>query len=219
MKIRTVEELQELIDEDWAWRLKELNFLKKNIKKNIKHPEIKTHLRSCIVLLYAHWEGFIKNAAENYLTYVALKGFKYNELIHCFIALGLKSKLLQCETTNSSSIHTQVVEFLLEKLSQRAEIPYQNIIKTESNLNSKRLKDILITIGLDYTPYETNSNFIDSILLHNRNTIAHGQKIRIEEKEFKILFQKIIDMLRGIKNEIINAAFCESYKTKKAVNL
>ncbi len=93
MKIRTVEELQERIDEDFAWRRKELTYLENNIKSSKPH-NIKTDLRAGIVLLYAHWEGFIKSAAENYLTFVASKKLNYDELSHCFVALALlKEKL------------------------------------------------------------------------------------------------------------------------------
>ena len=92
-KIRNADHLYDKLDQDFAWRRKELTFLNKNIK-NAKAHNLQTNLRCGVVLLYAHWEGFIKNAAENYLkfvaTTVAAKGITYNELDNCFIALAFK---------------------------------------------------------------------------------------------------------------------------------
>ena len=79
-----------------------------------------TALRAGIALLYAHWEGFIKNAAEHYLQYVALKKLTYQELNCGFVALAMKQRLDECVVTNKSTVYTEVVKFFLEGLSERA---------------------------------------------------------------------------------------------------
>ncbi len=213
-KIRNPDHLYDKLDQDFAWRRKELTFLNKNIK-NTKEHDRQTHLRSGIVLLYAHWEGFIKNAAENYLKFVATKGLKYNELNNCFIALAFKKKLDQFEATNNASIHTQIIDFIFGELSQRAIIPFENIIKTQSKLNSERLKEILITIGIDYSPYELKNKFIDVKLLKIRNAVAHGERISIDEKDFADLYKEITEIIENIKTDILNAAVLESYKKQR----
>ncbi|MBK7343669.1 MAG: hypothetical protein IPJ06_11630 [Saprospiraceae bacterium] len=53
MRLRTKEDFVDLIDSEIVWRKKELSYLKGNIKTN--SPYFKTHLRSGVVLLYAHW--------------------------------------------------------------------------------------------------------------------------------------------------------------------
>ena len=66
MKLRTVENLIDFLNEDIAWRKKELSSLKNNIlQANVKLRL--TAIRAGVVLLYAHWEGFIKRSAEAYL--------------------------------------------------------------------------------------------------------------------------------------------------------
>jgi hypothetical protein len=212
MKVRNREQLVDLLDSELSWRKKELTFIKSNIGSN--SANYKTFLRSGILLLYAHWEGFVKNSCEFYLSYVKYQKLKYIELKENFIALGLKNNLSEFEQTNKSTIHCQLVEFLLNKLNQRANIPNENIIKTGSNLNSSILKEILASIGVDYSDYELKSNLIDLILLKNRNSIAHGQFIELDDIEFSNLHAEIIWIMDDIKTKLINAAVLEEFKTK-----
>jgi len=212
MKIRTKEHFIDLIDNEIAWRKKELSYLKGNVKEN--SPYFKTHLRSAIVMLYAHWEGFIKNSCELYLTYIKSQKLKYIELSENIIALSLKLNLREFEQTNKSTIHCQMVDFILNKLDQRATIPENDIIKTGSNLNSNILREILTTVGLDYREYELKNNLLDSVLLRNRNSIAHGEYIELNEVNFNELYSGILEIMDDIKNKLSNSVVLESYIKK-----
>lgn len=217
MRLRTKEDFVDLIDREIVWRKKELSYLKGNIKTN--SPYFKTHLRSGVVLLYAHWEGFVKNACELYLTYIKFQRLTYKELSENLIALSLKQNLSAFEQTNKSTIHCQIVDFLLNKLDERAAIPNNNVIKTGSNLNSNILQEILTTVGIDYTDYELKNNLLDSILLKNRNSIAHGEYVELNELNFNDLFDEIIWMMDDIKTKLTNSIVLESYKRKTVPNM
>jgi hypothetical protein len=210
MKIRSVEELEQFLDDDFAWRRKELTSVFTNVQSS-KYLQIKTSLRIGIVMLYAHWEGFIKNAAEYYLIYVATKRLNYSELSNNFIALSLKIKLTEFNQTNKNTIHTQMVSFLLGDLNKRAQIPTENIIKTQSNLNSDILREILSVIGVDYQHYELKEKLIDSQLLKIRNTVAHGQDFEINISEFTILYNEITGLMAKFKNDLSNSATLRTY--------
>lgn len=212
MKIRSKEEFIDLLDKELSWRKKELTFLKGKIIAN--SPNYKTYLRSGILLLYAHWEGYIKISCEFYLSFVKYQRLHYSELRENFIALCLKNKLTEFEQTNKATIHNQMIDFVLNRLAQRATIPNENIIKTGSNLNSSILREILSTIGLDYSAYELKNNLIDVILLKNRNSIAHGQFIELDDVEFNELHKEIIWMMDDIKTKLSNAAVLEEFKAK-----
>lgn len=210
MKIRTKEDFQDLLDKDMGWRKKELYFIKSNIKNGT--PHFKTHLRSGIVLLYAHWEGFIKRSCELYISYIRGKGLKFEELKENFIALALKNNLNNFEETNKSTIHCQIVDLLLNKLNQKANIPNTEVIQTGSNLNSTVLKEILTTVGLDFDEYMLKSNLLDSQLLKNRNSIAHGEYIVLDELDFNHLFEEVVSLMDDVKTKLINAVVLEEYK-------
>lgn len=217
MKIRTKENFIDLIDKEIAWRKKELSFLKGNVKEN--SPNYKTHLRSAIVLLYAHWEGFVKNSCELYLSYIKAQKLNYNELSENIIALSLKYNLKDFEQSNKSTIHCQIVDFLLNNLNQRATIPDNDIIKTGSNLNSTILKEILTTVGLDYKEYELKNNLLDSVLLKNRNSIAHGEYIELNELNYNELYSDILAIMDDIKNRLSNSIVLEEFKSKTVPNM
>jgi hypothetical protein len=213
MKIRTAEELQTRLDEDFAWRRKELTVIYTNVQSS-KPLQLNTNIRIGVVMLYAHWEGFIKNAAELYLIFVACKKLTLKQLANNIIAVSLKSKLTEFEETNKNTLHTQLIDFLLGDLNIRAHIPTENIIKTQSNLNSNILKEILSIIGVDYSQYELKEKFIDSQLLNIRNSIAHGQDPEISEDEFYELYTEITNLMASIKNEIGNNAILSNYVRK-----
>jgi hypothetical protein len=55
-KIRTIEQLQELLDDELAWRKKELAVIKSLVTARSSSEEIvNCHIRSGIALAYAHW--------------------------------------------------------------------------------------------------------------------------------------------------------------------
>ena len=91
MAIRNKEQLGDALDADIAWRRIELRTLSNNVKA-AKDEKLKTALRVGIVLLYAHWEGFIKTSAENYLIFVSDQAkqhrLKYKNVQNCFVALS-----------------------------------------------------------------------------------------------------------------------------------
>lgn len=211
MKIRTTEHLQTLLDDDFVWRRKELSLILTTVKSS-KTKTLNTNIRIGVVILYAHWEGFIKNSAEYYLIFVASKKLAYNQLENNFIALSLKTKLKYFEHTNKNTVHTQLIDFLLGNLNIKASLPTENIIKTQSNLNSNILKEILSILGIDYSQFELKEKFIDSQLLKIRNSVAHGQDPDITEFDFYELYNEITNMMNSIKNEISNNASLAKYK-------
>ena len=84
MKIRTIDELQDYIDREMSWRRKELSAIKSNIFVARKFAK-NTALRSGIAILYAHWEGMVKNIAMGYLSYVSNQRLKYREEIKTYV--------------------------------------------------------------------------------------------------------------------------------------
>lgn len=204
MKIRTQENLTDFLNDEIAWRKKELSTIKTNVLKSNQKLEA-TAIRSGIVLLYAHWEGFIKCASEAYLEYVISRRLNYGDLTNNFIAISAKQKIKEFEDSNKATIHTQFIEFILNNHDERVQINKDNVIKTKSNLNSIILKEIISSIGLDFSPYETKSKMIDEQLLNYRNNVAHGQILQVDAKEYIFLHDEIRKMIDAYKTDIENA--------------
>lgn len=69
------------------------------------------------------------------------------------------------------------------------------IIKTGGNPSSQVFKEIVDSIGLDFSIYETKQKYIDTDLLSNRHGIVHGEKIFITETEFDETLKNILEIM------------------------
>lgn len=216
MKIRTEEEFQDEVDKETSWRKKELFAIKSNIE-TAKNSARETALRAGIALLYAHWEGLIKNIATYYLCYVSFQKHTYAELKPNFLALSIKEKLRGFEESNRSTRHNQIIRDVRELENQKSKIPYENIIKTNSNLKSDIFIEIMETIGLDYSSYCTDFVLLDETLLKMRNEIAHGEytaQISLDKDRFNEIYQVITKMMNMFVNQVCNAVVQKEYLKK-----
>ncbi len=208
---QTVSILQQNLDDDFSWRIKELSLLKNKIPIQ-KGTEQTVLIKAGITLLYAHWEGFIKYSAECYLQFVSLQKLTYNELNYCFVVLCSRKSINELLKTKKFELQSKMVKNLLDNVQKRANIPYEGIINTKSNLNFEVFHDICMIIGIDDKQYETKKNAIDEELLTTRNKIAHGKDLRKDYEDFLNIYEIIITLMRNIKDDILNAAITEKYK-------
>lgn len=210
MKIRTDEELFELLDADIAWRRKELSFIVSSLYLAPSN-NIETHLRVGVTMLYAHWQGYISNSGNWYINYLKQKKLNYEDVTDNFITLALKQRLKSCGNTSKTIIHYEVVNILRNELSNVVDLPHKNGIETTSNLNYDILEDVLFTLGLSHSRYEIKKNMINITLLESRNKIAHGERYSIGKDEFFILHQEVLEMLEYFRDQIIDAVRNKSY--------
>lgn len=215
MSIRTLENLSDKLAQDLAWRKRELAEIKSLVeaKKDVSDQRHKVLVRSAVCILYSHWEGFVKLAANAYVEYVRLKKLTYQDISTNFLALAMKEKLKEAKETNKASLYIPVCDFFISELNQRCILP-KDPISTASNLNSEILKEIADILGIDFSPYLTKSKLIDEKLLKTRNEIAHGEYSGVDRNEYIELHQEIINLLDLFKNQIENAAISERFKRK-----
>jgi hypothetical protein len=210
VKIKTKEDLCDSLNNDLGWRKQELSSLLFEVRSS--RSNLPVALRSASLLLYAHWEGFIKNAATNYLIYVKSQKLNIEELSDSFAAVCLKQKIFEFEDTLKASVYTQFVSFIREGMNKRASISAENVIKTQSNLSSTVLKEILVAIGLDFTKFELKANLIDLQLLYYRNNIAHGQDLIMDRPSYLNLHIEVMSMINEINNDIQNAVVTNAFR-------
>jgi hypothetical protein len=214
MNIRTEEQLSNRLATDLAWRKKELSAMKSLIEaKNVSDQRHKVLVRSGVCILYSHWEGFVKLAANSYLEYVISKKLTYQELSSNFLALAMKEKLKEAKETHKPSLYIPVCEFFISELNQRSILPKpKDVISTASNLSSEILKEITYILGIDFSIYSTKSVLIDTKLLKTRNEIAHGEDSVFDRAEYLEVHREIIGMLDIFRNQIENAASQKKFR-------
>lgn len=217
MSVRNTEQLSDKLSNELAWRKKELSEVKSLVEvRNVSPQRHGALIRSGVVILYAHWEGFIKSASNYYLEFVAMQRLRYDQLSSNFIALAMKAKLKEAKDTNKASLYIPVCDFFLLNLDQKCSLPYKDVISTGSNLSSEILKEITHIIGIEFSPYSTKSMLIDAKLLAARNNIAHGNYWLIDREEYLELHTEVIGMLNLFRNQIENAAINKNFMRKSS---
>lgn len=213
-KLRTANDLQDFLDTEYGWRIKEIAALKAAVRTAGLMPE-RTLMRAGLALLYAHWEGFVKNSLTAYLNFINCQGLRYEDLLSCFVVFGLKKHINEVSESKTSKISIAAVAFLREQLGQRAQMKIDSAINTESNLSSKVFQNIMISVGFDPESFETRFNLIDESLLRRRNSIAHGDYLDVAKTDWGALADEVIAMLRQVKTHIENAVALEAFKKRK----
>ncbi len=211
MKLRSLSELEQAVDRETAWRKRELTTILFEARE-ARSSKAPTTLRAGVALLYAHWEGWIKNIATFYIEYVAQQRLTYDELSTPLFAVALKRKMTELGEATTVGPHIDFAVFLRSELSSAARLSAQGAVITEANLSSSLLRDIVRRLGLDYRPYELQANLIDQRLLYRRNNIAHGEYLAVDIAEFELLHSEITDLLGRFANEALNHAATCSYR-------
>lgn len=195
-----IDQFEDYITEDLAWRKHEISQLFMILNESEAKDVV---MRSIILLLYAHWEGFIKKSSKCYLKYVSESKTKIKDLTVNFKAITLKSYAMNCINSEAHTL-SQEIAFMqkqnkMEEKRFMVQIDLDNelekeIINTKDNLNSKVLKNICDIIGIKYnSAIQTRSHYIDSQLLNKRNAIGHGNREkRDDEEEFS--FEKLVEL-------------------------
>lgn len=210
--MRTKDELLQKIDDDLIWRRRELTDFRIAIQDSVQNPGRRSALlRAGVALLYAHWEGFVKRCGTYYLEFVANQRKKASELRINFIAIKLKSHLVEVSKSRKTSASAELIDFFCNKLGDRLRIPHKGMIDTESNLSSSVFREIVWTLGLDMTPYETKCHFIDSSLVGRRNHIAHGDLLDIDIEEYFALHDEVMALIDTFRNQLQNAAVTNGF--------
>ncbi|WP_312559537.1 MAE_28990/MAE_18760 family HEPN-like nuclease [Atlantibacter hermannii] len=212
MKVRSLYELEEKLDEDLSWRRKEFTTLKFMISGARAHQKL-VLLRSAITLLYAHWEGHIKHCALVYLKLLNCLGVRYCDMTDNFLQLSLSEQFKQGFSIKKFSSQRDIFLYLTTEQRSSFSINEDIIIDTESNLKYEVIFNILEQLGLDSSVFELKENFINSKLLRCRNAIAHGDKVELNDLEdtYQELEDELMEMIETFQTLIRNAASNRTY--------
>jgi hypothetical protein len=148
------------------------------------------------------------------LNFISTQPLKYEELSPNIIVLTKKNDFRNLwQTKHYSDCINLVTE--LKNISGQADLNTKDIIDTQSNLNSRVLKEIICILGLNYSFFETKEKLINERLVDKRNQIAHGQYLEIDDSDFSFLLNAVQEMISEFKVQIIEAAKNKSFLLMK----
>ncbi|GAA4403360.1 MAE_28990/MAE_18760 family HEPN-like nuclease [Tsukamurella soli] len=212
MKVRTLEKLEQLISDDVSWRKKELSVLD-GLIGNGRTPASRAALRASIPLLYAHWEGAIKNICHWYLCYLAAQALPLDEFKAEIVGYTLKGKFAALSNSRRPIVFSEAVRMIREEADKRARIPTErDAIITESNLSYAVLCDLLMSIGCDTSGFDRYQDLIDSQLLNIRNRIAHGEDEYPRLPEWSDLKEVIVSLIDQVATQVLNASVTGQFR-------
>lgn len=212
----TTEELGDNLADSLQWRRSELQVLRSQVrsiaKRSESSPAGRSVLRSSVVLIYAHWEGFVKQACQSYLDYVAIRKLKYNELAAPLVETSVRG-LVARASSNTDDL-TTLARLVVGTGDARASIPRKGVVETRSNLRHDVLVDILGALGLEARDFSTEANLIDRELCDTRNDIAHGKNSFPDVGAVEQLFDRVLDMMERLRDLVMASAATKAYRAR-----
>lgn len=216
-KIRTIDELQNVLDRELGWRIKEIADIRSATKMARVGSEM-TLRRAGIALLYAHWEGFIKASARAYVEYVAGQRLRHSELQHCFVAMSLRVQIGEVSSIKKAGPVISALGAILNRQDERANFGGRpSWGQRLGNLDSQVFMNVAHWVGLDVGRYSTKWHFIDNRLLARRNAIAHGRGggLELDREGFDELVNGVLELLRWFKTDIENAVSTRAFQRSR----
>ena len=190
-----VEVTKEEISENLDKRRFEITNLRRVLLNYVGKSLESTVTRMAIPLLYANWEGYVKEVCQLYMEYIERSGTKNREL---------KAEMLGYLWSSSIRPLTGGINFKKKKCERN--------INTKSNLNFGILENISAYLCFDVSfliPYRHRLN----ALVNLRNNIAHGSfPSTMDYDIFDEYAKSILELMENFENIIIhnlaNRNFC-----------
>lgn len=208
MKLRLLEHLESYLSAELKRRKRELSEMRGAVKRN-QNAAHKPMVRAAVMLLYSHWEGFVRDAAAAYVNYVSYQGLPQKGLASNFLAICFRERLRECGIIRPSH-HNAVVSQLRSDLSNVVSVP-QSVIDTKDNLRGDVFREVVALLGLDYQPYASRENFISYTLCDKRNEIAHGHWCDVSAADYDTMHDEVIWLMSAFCDDILNAASTARY--------
>lgn len=196
----TKEELRTAMETELAWRQEELAFLKNQLSNIQDEVQRDKYRKSLVLMLYSHFEGFVKICLLSYIQYVNSLHLKRESFNEKLIASSMnrefnaydnndekcnifKKKLPEDKRLHRFHRRVNLLEELEEFKQSDLLIPDETI-DTESNLWYIVLQKNLYKVGLPIDLFDDLSSDIDA-LVNRRNSIAHGtERAGVKENEY-----------------------------------
>ena len=190
-----VEVTKEEISENLDKRRFEITNLRRVLLNYVGKSLESTVTRMAIPLLYANWEGYVKEVCQLYMEYIERSGTKNREL---------KAEMLGYLWSSDIRPLTGGINFEKKKCERN--------INTKSNLNFGILENISAYLCFDVSfliPYRHRLN----ALVNLRNNIAHGSfPSTMDYDIFDEYAKSILELMENFENIIIhnlaNRNFC-----------
>lgn len=196
---------------------REIFALTKLLAAAIDDDERLTLMRASLTLLYAHWEGFVKHSAQQYLIFVSENAKRFSDLEDNFVWVMSKKEMdLFMGTKKSVADHIGIMIDVVNRRKSLDKSLFKDRIDTGSNLKEKVFDGICAVIGLVPDRAKYNLKIICNRLLERRNKVAHGVFVEADAKKIETYRAAVLSAMNEFMYDILALASSEAYLTEAA---
>jgi hypothetical protein len=216
-----IETVLEEIADNLDQRRMEITNLRRVIQNYIGKPLETTAIPMAIPMLYAHWEGYVREVCQLYLEYIEASGIKIRELRPDLLGYLWTPALKPLVGGLAFARKRVIAELALTCMENPVKFAEsERIINTKSNLNFEVLRDIAANLCLDISALVPRKNHLDA-LVSLRNNIAHGARPRtLDFTNFEEHASSLISLMEEFERSLIigleqRSFFADHSKQKK----
>lgn len=223
-----VDELRSEIEEERAWRERELRILRNQLQLLASEDERRIARKALVVMLYAHFEGTFKSILSIYINKLnslnltvsrvdcSLGAASLFDVFHALRDPNRKCDEFRKELPDDSALHRfardkEFIEIAWTIATRPLRLDPDVVVDTESNLKPVVLRKILFRLGLDpklAKPWEGSINQ----LLNRRNDVAHGTaKAGLDERDYANLEQAVVLVIDELVRTLTAVVANEEY--------
>ena len=165
-------------------------------------------------VLYAHWEGFVKETVGEYIEFLEAQNLEPSQAHPTIFSFSMKKRLKALASSGSIERMTDFASWVVSSTSGPMRFEDKSV-STGGNLSYNNLKDLCDNLRIDVVKLETDKRKIDA-LVNRRNNIAHtGRPQRLGRSDVKTdadLVLRLIETFEAILRECLDA---EPYRLKQ----
>lgn len=211
--------LEQLLTNERAWRIQELDALRQAF--SVSSADHKAFPRIGVVMLYAHWEGFVRSAATAYVREIARTERRLVELRPEFSVAAVRRDIDGLRSAATGSLNVARMMEHIGRIHAILDMPASKLanhtVKGHSSLNDERFKEICVEMSLDWKGWRNNDRkFYEEMgkikeLHHLRNEIAHGNKIDVSIESYQEIRNSIIETMASFADCLVDHLYEERY--------
>jgi len=184
-----------------------------------------SHKRVLVVMIYAHLEGFVKAALQEYGKSINDCGLTISDAQEVLAAACLATEFKTYRQSEPSDPHdphskhsrqilkdARLVEKIRELNERQIKLDLDEVLSTDSNLSPIVLRRNLAMLAIDHSSFNSFMRHITG-LLKRRNPIAHGDQVKLpNDKEMIELEESVFTLCETLMKVLYESARDEGYK-------
>lgn len=221
------------LEVELAWRLDELRLLQNQVGLISSESDRDRYRKMLVLMLYAHFEGFCKEAWLLYVDTInrlgvhrlqasdAIAAASMSELFRALEDPQRKCDEFRRPLPDETKVHRffRQMEFVIELRNiwrRQVALPEELVVDTEANLSVPQLRKSLFKLGLATDSFEAYEGSIHR-LVNLRHAVAHGAyKQGVSEADYVTFRDAIFDVMNGMSRLIWQALVDRKYLKRTA---